>query len=366
MLIKVTQSEATDEVEEYLSQQTKSWGYLPNYAAAFVGRPDVARAWAALNGAVRAGMDHRRYELATIGAARALRSTYCTAAHSKFLRDDYGDEASMVAIATGTADDVLSVEDNAVVAFAERVARDAASITEAEVEEMRRLGFTDDELGAIVFAAAARSFFTTVLDGFGVQADHRLGEQFDPEVREALVVGRPIADVPGVTDDPYYGAALAKIHHEGFGFHADACAPGILAHLAPVHARDGLVVEVGCGSGLLTKHLTDAGHRVIATDASPAMLDIAREYAPHALDHRLVACPTTRCPRRTPSSRPVMPSAISTRRIAWRPRWSPAPVRCDPGACSPSTWRTSRPVTRRCSAPRTTGSPTTGRSSSSG
>ena len=92
-------------------------------------------------------------------------------------------------------------------------------------------------------------------------------------------------------DDPYYRAALAKVHHEGFGFHADACAPGILAHLAPVRARDGLVVEVGCGSGLLTKHLTEAGHRVIATDASPAMLDIARSYASDAIEHRVLALP---------------------------------------------------------------------------
>jgi SAM-dependent methyltransferase len=92
-------------------------------------------------------------------------------------------------------------------------------------------------------------------------------------------------------DDPYYRAALAKVHHEGFGFHADACAPGILAVLQPIRARDGLVVEIGCGSGLLTKHLTDAGHRVIATDASPAMLDIARTYAPDAIEHRVLALP---------------------------------------------------------------------------
>src|SRR5688572_15796704 len=91
--------------------------------------------------------------------------------------------------------------------------------------------------------------------------------------------------------DPYYRGTLAQIHHEGFGFHADACAPGILALLEPVAARGGLVVEVGCGTGLLTRHLVGAGHRVIATDASPAMLDIARSYVPDALDHRLVALP---------------------------------------------------------------------------
>ncbi len=66
--------------------------------------------------------------------------------------------------------------------------------------------------------------------------------------------------------DPYYRPALARAHHLGYGFHAGNCAPGILALLAPVRARGGLVLELGSGSGLLTRHLTDAGHRVIATD----------------------------------------------------------------------------------------------------
>src|SRR6516164_11231410 len=88
-------------------------------------------------------------------------------------------------------------------------------------------------------------------------------------------------------DDPYYRPDLARAHHLGYGFHADNCAPGILSLLAPVQARGGLVLELGCGSGLLTRHLTDAGHRVIATDASPAMLDLARGYAPAADIRRL-------------------------------------------------------------------------------
>jgi SAM-dependent methyltransferase len=81
---------------------------------------------------------------------------------------------------------------------------------------------------------------------------------------------------------PYYRRDLALVHHLGFGFHADGCAPGILTLLEPVGARRGLVVELGCGSGLLTRYLVEAGHRVIATDASPAMVDIARDYAPGA------------------------------------------------------------------------------------
>ena len=81
---------------------------------------------------------------------------------------------------------------------------------------------------------------------------------------------------------PYYRADLARIHHEGFGFHADAVAAGILKLLEPVRARRGLVLEIGCGSGLLTRYLVNAGHRVLATDASPAMVALTREYVPTA------------------------------------------------------------------------------------
>ena len=92
----------------------------------------------------------------------------------------------------------------------------------------------------------------------------------------ALGVGSGSIDpVPSV---PYYEKDLARIHHEGFAFHADAVAPGILALLEPVRERGGLVLEIGCGSGLLTKYLVEGGHRVLATDASPAMIDRARDY----------------------------------------------------------------------------------------
>jgi SAM-dependent methyltransferase len=94
----------------------------------------------------------------------------------------------------------------------------------------------------------------------------------------------------GAKGRPYYGCDLAWIHHVGFGHHAAACAPGILRLLQPVLHRGGLVLELGCGSGLLTRHLTDAGHRVIASDASAAMLDLAREHVPEA-DLRLVVMP---------------------------------------------------------------------------
>jgi len=70
----------------------------------------------------------------------------------------------------------------------------------------------------------------------------------------------------------YYQQDLALVHDRGYGHHGDRCAPGILALLPP----DALVLELGCGAGALTRHLLAAGHQVIATDASEAMLERAR------------------------------------------------------------------------------------------
>ncbi len=92
-------------------------------------------------------------------------------------------------------------------------------------------------------------------------------------------------------EEPIYRKDLAYVHDQGYGFHAEICAPGILKLLEPVRQRGGEVLEIGCGSGSLTRHLVRAGHRVIATDASPARLDIARATVPGAQEIRTLVLP---------------------------------------------------------------------------
>jgi len=87
----------------------------------------------------------------------------------------------------------------------------------------------------------------------------------------------------------YYRHDLALVHDRGHRQHADRCAPGIGELLEPV--RGGLVVELGCGSGALTHHLLAAGHRVIATDASPDMLELARAALGPEADLRQLTLP---------------------------------------------------------------------------
>jgi uncharacterized peroxidase-related enzyme len=182
------------DVAEWYEKQRSAWGYLPNYAPAFATRPDVAQAWNALNKAVMGHMERRRYEIVTIAAARAYRSTYCMAAHCKFLRDTCDDESTMRSIAADQSSAHLDATDRGVVQFAVQVAQDAPSITAADVQRLRESGLGDAEIVDVVLAVAARAFFTKVLDALGVQADVQLGETFDPEVRRQVTVGRPIAE----------------------------------------------------------------------------------------------------------------------------------------------------------------------------
>lgn len=194
MFIEVPDEASVDgAVTDWYDRQRSAWGYLPNYALAFATRPDVAEAWNTLNNTVRAHMDRRRFELATIAAARVYRSTYCVAAHSKFLRDQCDDESSMRVVAGDPSGAGLDAVDRAVIDFATDVARDAAAITADHVQRLRDHGLTDPEIADIVFAAAARAFFTKVLDALGVQADAQLGDGFDSELRAQLTVGRPFA-----------------------------------------------------------------------------------------------------------------------------------------------------------------------------
>src|SRR4051794_5133568 len=189
----VPEEDATGPLADYYEQQRSAWGFLPNYAGAFSTRPQVAQAWNALNTTIRDGMDRRRFEIATIAAARALRSTYCTAAHSKFLRDVCGDDLTMRAIAAEPSGAALDPPDRAVYEFAARVASDAASIEQSDVDRLRAAGLSDADVADVVFAVAARSFFTRVLDGLGAQLDVETAETFPPAVRESMTVGRPAA-----------------------------------------------------------------------------------------------------------------------------------------------------------------------------
>ena len=80
----------------------------------------------------------------------------------------------------------------------------------------------------------------------------------------------------------YYKEDLAYIHDAGHHYFALGSAPGLLAMLRRNGVRNGLVVDLGCGSGLWARELTRAGYDVLGVDISASMIRLARRKAPEA------------------------------------------------------------------------------------
>lgn len=80
----------------------------------------------------------------------------------------------------------------------------------------------------------------------------------------------------------WYKEDLAYIHDVGHADYALKSAPGILELFKRNGTADGLIVDLGCGSGLWAAELVKAGYKVLGIDISEAMIGIAKRRAPQA------------------------------------------------------------------------------------
>src|SRR4051812_20820436 len=85
----VSEDRATGPAAAMYETDRAALGFVPNFTKAFSARPGVYAAWRDLNRAIKSNMDARRYELATLAAARRLRSSYCSLAHGSLLADKF-------------------------------------------------------------------------------------------------------------------------------------------------------------------------------------------------------------------------------------------------------------------------------------
>src|SRR5262245_46022582 len=77
-----------------------------------------------------------------------------------------------------------------------------------------------------------------------------------------------------------YGDDLAFIHDAGFGSWARDAALRLLKELARRRIRDGLIVDLACGSGILAQEMAARGFRVLGIDLSASMIELARRHVP--------------------------------------------------------------------------------------
>jgi SAM-dependent methyltransferase len=82
--------------------------------------------------------------------------------------------------------------------------------------------------------------------------------------------------------EEWYKEDLAYIHDVGHSDYALKSVPGILEILVQNNIRDGLVVDLGCGSGLSALELTKVHYQILGVDISESLIAIARTRVPSA------------------------------------------------------------------------------------
>jgi uncharacterized peroxidase-related enzyme len=142
---------------ELLSSVRRSMGAVPNLIATMAHSPAVARAYLGFAQALAGGSLPRRLrEQIALAVGEANACGYCLAAHTAL-----GRRAGLTEEETKEARRASSQDgkEQAALAFARKVVQDRGVVADEDVEQLRRAGYTDGEVGEIV-ANVALNLFT--------------------------------------------------------------------------------------------------------------------------------------------------------------------------------------------------------------
>lgn len=176
----ISPDEAKGAVREMYDEDIRETGFLWNDTQLFSLNPAAYRSFQELLKVIRGTLDYRRFELATIAAARALRCRNCVSAHSdQLMKSDAFDRSQMEAIIRDFRTAGLPPVEVAIMSLAEKVALHAYRVTPDEIDELRGFGLTDTEIFNITLAAAARCFVSKTIDAMGIEPDEEFAATND-------------------------------------------------------------------------------------------------------------------------------------------------------------------------------------------
>jgi uncharacterized peroxidase-related enzyme len=146
-------------------------GFVPNVFRALARRPAELRAFLDYHDALMDsddGLSRAERELVVVATSGANHCTYCIVAHGAILRVRTKDPEIADRVASNPWGVELSRRERAIVDLALLVATDSAALTEAELDDARAAGLTDEEIwdiGAItaLFAMSNRLAHLTAL-----------------------------------------------------------------------------------------------------------------------------------------------------------------------------------------------------------
>jgi len=191
----IAPEEATGEIATFYREELDKYGFVMDATRCMTTRPDlmplVENFIAALRGNFSLGL--RGWRLITLVAAKEVPSTYCSHVYSKALAAEFGKD-KVLAIQRNFRSAGLDDKDVAMLAYAQKVARNASQVTEADIKGLREVGFSDLEISDIAACASFRCFLSRLFDALGAQTESYFVDE-DEVFRRAMTVGRPLREM---------------------------------------------------------------------------------------------------------------------------------------------------------------------------
>ena len=151
--------EMPDDIRELIESVSEKSGFVPNVFVALAARPEEFRSFFALHDTLMdksEGLSKAERELIVVATSAVNECMYCVIAHGAILRIRSKNPLIADQVAINPAKATLSQRERDIVNFALHVATDSATVTDAEIDDMRAKGFTDDEIWDI---GAITAFF---------------------------------------------------------------------------------------------------------------------------------------------------------------------------------------------------------------
>jgi uncharacterized peroxidase-related enzyme len=160
-----------EDLRQRIGSIAEKSGFVPNVFRALARRPAELRAFLDYHDALMEsndGLSKAERELVVVATSGANSCTYCVVAHGAILRVRTKDPEIADRVATNPYGVELTPRERAIVDLALLVATDSAALTEAELDDARLAGLTEDEIwdvGAItaLFAMSNRLAHLTAL-----------------------------------------------------------------------------------------------------------------------------------------------------------------------------------------------------------
>lgn len=190
MFIKTIEpGEATGELAALYEAETKSMGHIMQATQCWSARPDIIIPVENLLHQIRDGfsLGLLNFRLITFVAAQHVPSSYCSHVYFRALSGMIGRDQTL-AVRRDFRNAGLDNQQIEMLAYTEQIMRNASQITDADIQRLRNVGFTDLNIADIALAASFRSFMSRYFDAVGARVEPEFLDS-DPVVRAEMAVG---------------------------------------------------------------------------------------------------------------------------------------------------------------------------------